>query len=149
MRQEIKAEQINLKTGVLYTVFSMDSFMALTHRKEVIITGLHNDRYTFKMKGKRKEYYLDLDECSAVFEGETPFKADTEFNSFRGNACINVVGDMETIKRYFDTRQLNPYFEKWRVLVVEDKINTPERVLYPDMAKEQHHAVIDRILSKQ
>lgn len=149
MRQEIKAQEIELKTGVLYTIFNMDSFMALTHRKEVIITGVLNDRYTFKLKGKRKEFYLDLDECTAVFEGLTPFKADSEFDSFRGNACINIVGDLETIKEYFETRQLNPYFEKWRVLIVGEDTKTPERVLYPEIAQEQHHAVIERILSRQ
>ena len=95
----------------------------------------------------------------AVFEGwDQPIKADTEGNSFRGNACFNFVppsgatelGALE-IQAWVESGQRNPFWEKWRALAVSMNVDAehPEVVVYPELAAGAGHAVIDRILDAQ
>lgn len=49
--------------------------------------------------------------------------------TFRGNACINLVGKPEDIREFIDKNNLNPYVRKGTVLAIEGAEETP---VYPE-----------------
>lgn len=87
-----------LQTGEKITVFSISDFAATTHRHVWTVTGKRGERYTGKLAGKRKEFYLNLD-GKIVLAGDSPIKADTDFSSYNGNACFNLVGTSSEVIR--------------------------------------------------
>lgn len=141
-----------------YTIFEISSFMACSVRRKIIITGKQNDRYTFKLKGKRKQFYLNITNTTAVFKGfNIPFYVDSDeentingTKSFHGNACLNFVGKVEDIKKWIDENNLNENLNKAVILAVENGVYS---VVYPDIARErlktENHAVVESILRKQ
>lgn len=76
--------------GEKITVFGISDWMATTMRAVWIVTGERGGRYTGKQPGKKKEFYLNVEE-KIVLPGESTIKADTDFNLFSGNACFNLV----------------------------------------------------------
>lgn len=159
------------KIGEKYTLFKIDSMMAMTHKSEIIIKDLDPEgNPIFSEKGKRKKYILKLKSRayasapeiplkSAIFAGwDQPFTCDTDtkirtaresgFSSqiMRGNACYNFIGTPEQIRTWIDKGQINPYFDKTAVLSIENNEGDGV-VVYPDLY-EGGHAVIDRQLAK-
>lgn len=65
--------------------------------------------------------------------------------TMRGNACYNFLASKDEIKNWIDTYQLNPDFEKDRILAI---VGDQETVVYPEFYKG-NHAVISRILNDQ
>ncbi len=64
---------------------------------------------------KRKTAYqeFELGDSTLVFEGDAPFKADTESNgTMHGNACLNFVGNIEDVKSFVETKNLNEKFNR-------------------------------------
>jgi hypothetical protein len=140
--------------------------MALTHRQEIEVRSViepiqvgyegRNARLgTYWVRGKRKEYFLDLKPDTLVFDGwDVPFKADTEGSGrFSGNACFNLVGDPAVIREWVETRQLNSSVgdrARAKILVwpkERDSLHMGEGAfLYPEI--DTHHAVINRIKEK-
>lgn len=134
---------MELQEGKKYTIVIIDSGLAMTHRKEITFCGKMNERDTYKEKGKRTKYYLNLNK-GFIFEGwDIPIRVDTDTGTtMRGNACFNFVGDPIVIKHWIDTKNLNTEARKGIVLVVDgDK----EELLYPELAEETH-AVVGRII---
>lgn len=143
-----------------YTIFEI-SCMAWSVSRKIIITGKQNDRYTFKLKGKRKQFYLNISNTTAVFKGfNIPFYVDSDEENtingskkFHGNACLNFVGKKEDIKNWIDENNLNENLNKAVILAVEDVEKEVYSVVYPEIAKErlktENHAVIESILRKQ
>lgn len=144
-------EQMKFQIGQQITLIGVSS-MAFTSFTQVTITRELNGKYVIKHKGKRKEYYLsNPEETTLVFEGwDIPFTTDAEapavngVKKFRGNACINLVGNEEIIREYVTTKNINPDFTGLGVIVLIDGDN--EKVLFPEI--ETHHAVIDRYKEK-
>jgi hypothetical protein len=151
---------IKMNIGEKYTIFYIDSMLAMTHKQEIVITRIDQNsrKYIYKVKGKRKEFYLNLRQRPAIFLGyNQPFSCDTDdaFNKgelgafaltriMRGNACYNFMGKADEIKIWIEENQLNPDFEKDRVLAIE---GNEEIVVYPEFNSE--HAVINRILREK
>lgn len=131
--------------GGKYTIVAINN-MAMSCRREITICGEIDGKVTYKLRGKRTQYFLDVGK-GFVFEGwDLPLKVDTDskYGIMRGNACFNFVGNPDTIRTLIDTKNLNPQARKGIALVVDgDK----EELLYPDQADEGH-AVIERIVSK-
>jgi len=104
---------IEFKTGGHYTLIQISDWSATTQKDEIIITGFleKSQRYSFKRKGSRKEYFLPaIDNNCLVFEGHgLPLKVDSETNRFVGNARFNFVSDdAEALKHYIGAHCLNP-----------------------------------------
>jgi len=127
---------MELKINGEYTTFEISEFMAHTVQRKIVIKGKLEGKFVFAEKGKRKQYYLRCGKEIAIFEGHNlPFIADSETGSFSGNAMINLIGDVETIKDYFDNKQLNPEFgEKDRVIAIERNDN--KEMYYPNNQTE-------------
>ena len=111
----------NLYVGQKLTIFTIDSILAMTHRRFIEIraaekeprrVGYDNNLRlgTYREQGKRrKEFFLDLPSDALVFDGwEVPFTADTDGGGMiSGNACFNLVGDPAVIRDWIETKQLN------------------------------------------
>ena len=153
------------EVGKKFTVYRISSFMATTTKAEILITEADEDgNPVFSLRGKRKKFIMELWKRAyqsaplkpfegAVFEGwDQPIKADSEGRCFSGNACYNFVGLVEEVKAWIESGQLNPYFERDKVLAVAPGKTMyeegAETVVYPELYKGGH-AVIDRILDKQ
>jgi hypothetical protein len=156
----------NLQVGQKLTLVWIDDMMALTHRQEIEIRSViepvkvgyegRNTRLgTYRVRGKRQDYFLDLKPDTLVFDDwDVPFKADTEDSScFSGNACFNLVGDPAVIREWVETRQLNSSVgEQARAKILvwpkeRDSLHMGEgTLLYPEI--ETGHAVINRIKEK-
>jgi len=139
-------------TGSKLTIFEISPWMAMTVKREIEITGELGGKVTFKPKGKRKQYYLPtFTESSLVFAGwDLPIKIDSEvekmgtyfmISTSRGNACLNLVGPIETIREYVQTKNLNENFTRFdEVIHIDGEKETP---VFPDVPT--HHAVVERI----
>ena len=157
----------NLQVGQKLTLVWIDDVMALTHRQEIEVRSViepikvgyegRNTRVgTYRVRGKRKDFFFDLKPDTLVFDGwDVPFKADTEDSScFSGNACFNLVGDPAVIREWLETKQLNTSVgdqAKAKILVwpakERDSLTIGEgTLLYPEI--DTHHAVINRIKEK-
>lgn len=144
-------DKIRLSEGDKITVFGIGGFMANTTKTEWTVMGKEGDRYIGRPRGKRKQYYIALDNEKIVLRGwDCPVKVDSEIrvdegsftrSTFRGNACYNLAGvSIEQLKALIET-QINPLFDKMaHILHIEgDK----ETIVYPEL--ETSHAVINRM----
>jgi hypothetical protein len=155
--------------GEKYTLFEIDSVMAMTHKREIAVVMILPDKMIYRPKGKRKDFQLKFEKRDyttgplrvyegAIFKGwNQPFTCDTDqeytpdesgavlSKVMRGNACYNFMGEPEELRGWIDANQLNPFFEKVRVVSV---VRSEERVVYPELFKGGH-AVIERMLAKE
>jgi hypothetical protein len=149
-----------MTTGQRVTLLKIDDAMALTHRYELEVrsvltppvqTAAYHPKTrlgTVRQKGKRKEFYLDLATDDILLDGwNVPFKADTECNGvMSGNACYNLVGNAEDIRRCIETKALWPVSESAKAKILASAgprtkcDDSDEELLYPNI--ETHHAVI-------
>jgi hypothetical protein len=158
--ETLETLQAMFKVGQKYTSYSIDSMMAMTHRREFSVKQiLPSGTIVIVERGKRKETGLRLKWQGYVngpwefykhglFIGwDQPIKCDTDQRSgvMRGNACYNLIGTPEAVRAWIDAGQINPLFDKASVLAIEgDK----ETVVYPELVREGDHAVIDRIMAE-
>lgn len=169
---------IPFQVGQAFTLIAISSAIANTTKEEIIITSLlpepvFRPRYTgstqgawrvgtFKHKGKRKEYHLDVDPGTLVFaghgvaliDGDVRFSADGD-RGFAGNACYNFAGTPEEIRELILTRNLNSEFTAFdSVLAIPpgDEARTwydrkRETCAFPE--EPTGHAVVQRIREKE
>ena len=138
--------------GQRLTTFEISSCMAMTVKREIQITGEQGGKPTFRIHGTRKEFYLpNFNESALVFEGwDLPIKYDGEItkqgtyfqtSTSRGNACLNLVGPIETIREYIQTKNLNEKFARFDVVIqIEGEKEIPVFLNCPTQ-----HAVVERI----
>jgi hypothetical protein len=163
---------LELRIGQHLTLLKIDDMMALTHRYELEVRGGVNPPEgewvgyekrdhrlaVVRQRGKRKERYLDLRADDILLHGwEMPFKADTEHygkdgSMMHGNACYNLVGDPDDIKRFLETRALQlSDSAKAKIFVYRrpptGKDQGDVELLYPDI--ETQHAVIARFKGRE
>jgi hypothetical protein len=106
-----------LTAGQRVTLLKIDEMMAMTHRYELEVRSVLEEKAvgyegrkrrvaTVRQRGKRKDHYLDLAEDDILLDGwNVPFKADTEESGvFSGNACFNLVGDPAAIRVCLETK---------------------------------------------
>lgn len=152
-----------LKVGEKYTLYKIDSMMAMSHRTEFFVRpDQHKDGIVFTAKGKRKKFVMRFWESSgcyspktparfAIFAGwDQPFKVDTDQRSglMRGNACLNIMGTVEAIRAWWESGQLNPYCDKVKVVAIGDGPEPSETPVFPEEFHGQH-AIIGNLLAKQ
>jgi len=153
----------NLHVNQRLTIFTIDSILAMTHRRFIEIRGVkpapervgydnHLRLGTYREKGKRrKEFFFDLPDDALVFDGwDVPFTADTDGGGMIcGNACFNLVGDPAVIREWIETKQLNTEVDqqtKATILVwpaSRPNTSVEPKLLYPEL--ETGHAVIDEL----
>ena len=138
--------------GTKLTLIEISPWMAMTVKREIEITGELGGKVTFKPKDKRRQYYLPtFTESSLVFEGwDLPIKIDSEVEKMdtyfmtstsRGNACLNLVGQIEIIREYAQTKNLNEKFTRFDVVIqIEGEKEIPVFLNCPTQ-----HAVVERI----
>jgi len=138
--------------GQRLTIFEISSMMAMTHKREIQICGELNGRVTYRVHGERKMFYLPtFNESALIFEGwDIPIKYDGEIttqgayfqtSTSRGNACLNLVGDMQLIKEWVQSKNLNENFTRFdEVIHIDGEKETP---VFPEVPT--HHAVVERI----
>jgi len=145
--------------GQKLTIFRISEFLATTTKLEIEISsalepkpiGYKETRYaTFRQRGKRKQFYLDLPADVLVFPGwNLPFNTDCESgNIFSGDACFNLVGDPEVIRDWVENKAILPVTDSTRATILVWPENRKCRdaeatVLYPEI--ECRHAVINRV----
>lgn len=137
LRKVIGYDASTFSKNQVFTVITIGDFMGQTTRTEIKATG---EMYKgvapiFKenKKGVRKMFTVKKldDPETLLFKGtDLPFKIDSEIvreasNGFTNtsmlcNALINLVGDAEEIKKYIETKNLNPFFSSF------DRINLCE-----------------------
>ena len=148
--------------GKKYTTFAIGSMMAWTTVSRFTVNEVHEDRIIFTPKGKRKKYILRFASKDyatapakpyegAIFAGwEHPYIADTEQKGgcMNCNACINIMGDVAGVREWFDASQLNPTFDRTRVIAREPDPEYGEGKETAVFADEYQggHACIDRII---
>ncbi len=157
------------EVGKEYTVFKLNA-MAMTVKQEIKVVGFDAEgNPIWKEPRGRKEFVLRLATRSyrtaplkefdgAIFEGwDQPIKADTDRDRpsemrgpvccrsvMRGNACYNFMAEPLEVRAWVETGQLNPKFEKFKVVAC-GRGNDREEVVYPELYKGGH-AVIERLL---
>jgi hypothetical protein len=156
----------NLHSGRKLTIFTIDSILAMTHRKFIEIRTVEKEPKrmgydnnlrlgTYRERGARpKEFFFDLPSDALVFDGwDVPFTADTDGGGMiSGNACFNLVGDPAVIRDWIETKQLNSEVGdgvKGTILVwPEDRsnIDVEPKLLYPEL--ETRNSVIDDLKEK-
>lgn len=159
--------EINLEVGKEYTIFGVGEMMAMTYRREIKIVDKKDDKYIFKQRNSdskrlgRKMFYLSLKDDNVVLEGwDLPLKYDYEFKfadgcqRASGNACLNFIGTPESVRKALE-KNLNEHLRKGIVVAIDYKENqssadeSNERMVYPEIAEKESHAVVQRILEKQ
>lgn len=164
---KVAEEQLRevFEVGGSYTIYRIGEMMAMTVKQEITVKRFQGDDIVvYVNKGKRKEFGLrlksrayqsapELPFMGMILKGwEQPIKCDTEKTSgiMRGNACYNFMGKPEEIRKWIDENQLNPFFEKCRVVAIEENVmgDAGETVVYPELVQTGRNAVIDRLMSK-
>jgi len=143
----------NLKVGMLLTTFSISGF-AHTVRSEIKITDILSNQVIFSPKGKRKKYYLKVENDTLVFEGwDLPIKDDYAVfsNMFMGNAKLNLGGmEPEELKKFILEKNINPKYNDYsRIRYVTKSIPSDSKENYstlfsaseiPETPRELHGA---------
>lgn len=120
---------------------------------------------TYKEKGKRKEFYLDIQLDALVFDGwDIPILIDNEipgYGGFHGNACLNLTlaGDFSLfddserldligkgLRALIERKNLSPFFterNKAAIIIPGATVHDDGTLLYPEI--ETSHGVIERM----
>jgi hypothetical protein len=102
------------KEEMKLTIFGLGG-IGNTFKAEAKIVQKYNDRWVIVYKGKRKKFYLVMDENSLVFEGwELPIKSDIEVfgNKAIWNGYLNLGGmEKEELKKFIQEKNFNPDFK--------------------------------------
>ncbi len=138
-----------MQAGQKLTIFSLN-MMAMTSRDEVeFVEERPEAKIVVQERGKPRQrkfrrYLMELERDTLVFDGwDLPITSDMAAGgSFRGNACLNMVGDIVVIRDYVKNRNLNPLFSRFdSVLCVKaNDLNTPEVCVFPDVPTS--HSVV-------
>jgi hypothetical protein len=163
-------------TGKPFTLVGVSSTMANTTLEEVIVSSVLPEpvflpayahathgtwRYgTYKLKGKRKEFHLDVpSERTLVFSGHGVVMRDWDLprvrepgrhctvTTFAGNACINLGGTAVGIRTLIETRNLNPGFSGYDCVMAIPPVGDSYAMdtfipVFPEVPS--HHAVVQR-----
>jgi hypothetical protein len=161
--QTTNAQDRRLSTGQRVTLLKIDDVMAMTHRYELeirqvidppVAVGYEGRKArvaTVRQRGKRKEQYLDLKADDILLDGwDLPFHTDTEGSGvYSGNACYNLVGDPEAIRRCIETAAAISASDNAKAKIIvaltdRTKCNDDGLILlYPEI--ETDHAVVIRM----
>lgn len=162
-----------LKAGQPITVIGC-SDMAVTFRREYTVKqpvaepspiGFRWKYASVVERGKRKPYDLMVKPGSTlVLRGwNLPVRADSEGGSFRGNALINMIGNVDTIRSLIENEAALPVTDEAKAVCVVwgDPIvdtGTPGvtftmpsdrcTLLYRELAETRGHAVLDRLIAE-
>jgi hypothetical protein len=155
-----------LSTGQRVTLLRIDDALAMTHRYELEVRELVEPKRVgyqgqktrlavVRQRGKRKDFYLDLGADDILLDGwGLPFQTDGEAGGvFAGNACYNLVGDPEAIRRCIETQAVVSVSKdaKSKIIVGRAPRTTCNddglELLYADI--ETHHAVVCRMKEHQ
>lgn len=150
-----------LQKGAKLTIVYIEPILATTKRIEVESKGVKDFTYPFctstptpifVYRGKRKIVELPMltNQDTIILAGwDMPFKVDTELGKFRGNACLNFIGNpnlsskslrADAIRDYISLN-LNLYFKnRGHIILIEGE---QEILLYPDI--DSDHAVVRRM----
>jgi hypothetical protein len=154
-----------------YTVFTIFDWMAHTQKMEIeLLTtppelefrpdhvnaprGRHR-LGTFKQRGKRKQFFLDVKlHGTLIFAGwDLDLLTDSEwserhrdpgsnvYHAFSGNACFNLGGTVAHVRAMIDAGNRNPHFTQWDAVLTHD-----EQPVYPETPTS--HSVVQRIREK-
>ena len=142
---------MEFEIGKKYTTFEISSFMACSVKREIVIKDKDSRGTIFALRGKRKRYYTKCDKDVAVFEGwDLPLKADSDGNSYCGNALLNFVGTIEFVRDWIENKNLNPELDKSLVVATTQPTNDEKTwMVYPEEAERRGNVVAQTILKKQ
>lgn len=137
--------------GEKITIIEISDFIAASFRRVWTITGKRGDRYTGKLKGKRKEFYLSIKGDNLVFAGEPDLMVDTDFNNWQGNACYNLVAESkEKVISILEESLLNTLSESTKGSILFFPLSKMQAGILPDGEVvfpeiEIRHAIIDQL----
>lgn len=99
------------------TLITVSAFLATTCKQEITTTRQVDGRQAYKLRGKKKEYYLKVDAETLVFDGwALPYKVDTDTSSFEGTGGYNflVTASPTALKMFIISKNINPLFTNWK-----------------------------------
>jgi len=141
-----------MEPGQKVTIFGIN-WMAMTCRMEVTVRDVKEEgklvceeRPKPRQRNRRIFGFDVLKPDGLVFEGwDLPISCDSAaFGSFRGNACLNMVGDFDLVRDYVRNRNLNPAFSRFdSVLLVTADLDGPEVCVFPDAPTSS--AIVERV----
>lgn len=154
------------------TLFTIDDWMAMTHKHEIQLITVqtpeirqngceHKTRHaTYKHRGKRKEFYLDLDGHEIVLDG-WDHAIDDQFGKssgiMHGNACFNFVSDLstDTIRTLLEEHTLQPISESIKASMIllppnNHDVNLTGQLIYPESTNTSHTVInnMKKLLTK-
>ena len=140
-----------------YTLFTIN-ILAMTSRQEIEVVA--SDLVIMKIRGKRgtsalRTFREEPNNFILLDGWDLPVKADTDGNTFMGNACFNFVAETPEIVRELIEKATIPasYQAKAKSLFhpkgkASDLFNPPQgELLYPEL--ETGHSVIGRIRARK
>jgi hypothetical protein len=134
------------------TVFEISSFLAHTQRFETYLISEGENDILCEHKVKRKLYSkrFKKSDCIILAGHNLPVKADSDGNSWSGNACFNLIGDAETVKKLIEEKAVYSVSNKLKekITIGDGSKQWNEDLLYPDLAKLSNHAVVRRMVEK-
>lgn len=141
---------LDINPGDKLTVIGVSPAMAMTTSIEAVIVEVAPDgeglSLQCKLRGKIKKMgirWSSLKESLIIKGWDVPFETDIEYSgkhggSFRGNACINLIGTPADIRGFIDQKNINPSARLGTVIAIEgDK----ETLVYPEM--DERHSVVE------
>jgi hypothetical protein len=153
---------MTLRVGQRVTLLKIDDALGMTHRFELEVRQLCDPQRvgyegskqrvaTVRQRGRRKDFYLDLEHDDILLDGwGLPFKADTECGGvMAGNACFNLVGEPDAIRQCIETKAVLPVSDEAKAKIVVGRAERTKcnddglQLLYPDI--RTHHAVVNRM----
>lgn len=149
----------NLVKGEKITFFKVNGF-AMTSVNRVIVEEQQDNKIIFKESSrKRKKYIISIENIDLLFKGhDLPFKADSDGNVMRGNACLNLVSDLsiKEIRDYIETNCINDISNDTKshiMLMTPDQASDGEydlkfeNCVYPEITNTS--ALVDSIRAKK
>lgn len=141
-----------MEPGQKITIFGIN-WMAMTSRMEVTVRDVKEEgklvceeRPKPRQRNRKVYGFNVLKPDVLVFDGwDLPISCDSaSFNGFRGNACLNMVGDLAVVRDYVKNRNLNPKFSRFdSVLLVTADLDAPEECVFPDAPTSS--AIVERV----
>lgn len=137
---------MDIKIGQKVTIITQGQMLANTIKAEIIITRKIGERFVYRQKNKRKEYYLNLDKDGLVFDGwDLPIDSNTNEN-YTENGCVSFMlcgsgislinkeapQDVEATRKWIEEKNLNENFTDKKNLSLHFQGKELAR-LYPEL----------------
>lgn len=104
---------MRFKDGQQLTIISISPVFNRTHIREIKLTRTIDRRQAYKVKGKKKEYFLDLTPEIMVFDGWSLPIVISETMQYGYNFLME---DTNGLRKLIGSRHINDLFNKYHLI---------------------------------